>query len=119
MNATCAAARIRIRRSGAGELPEGRLGDHAGSCLRCQLETARNRSVQRRLAALSDEVLAAPSGVPEAVVARIGGSPVLVGEAPQRGRIRAAIAVAAAGAAMAATAGTLAAVGWWRLRAVA
>lgn len=119
MSTTCAAARIRIRRLGTGEIPGGRLGAHARSCLRCQLESARSRSVQRRLAGLADEVVAAPAGIPEAVVARIGGTPVLVDEEQERGRIRAAIAMAAAGAAMAATAGTLAAVGWWRLRAVA
>lgn len=119
MNATCATARLRIRRLGTGEIPEGRLGLHARSCLRCQLESARSRSVPRRLAGLADEVLAAPAGIPEAVNARIGGAPVLVIDERERGRIRGAIAVAAAGAAMAATAGTLAAVGWWRLRAVA
>jgi hypothetical protein len=75
--------------------------------------------VQRRLAGLADEVLTAPAGIPETVVARIGGPPLVVAEQSERGRIRAAIAMAAAGAAMAATAGTLAAVGWWRLRAVA
>ena len=119
MNAACLMVRYRSGRSGASDPPGGRLGRHVRSCLRCQAEEARRRSLRRRLAALADEVLIAPAGIPEVVHASIveplPGSAV----SAQRGRIRAAVTMAAAGAAMAATAGTLAAVGWWRLRVVA
>ena len=115
MSVACLAVRYRSRRLDPGDMPDGGLGRHARSCLRCQAEAARSGSLQRRLAALADEVLAAPAGIPEAVQGIVELPPAAAGPAT-RGRIRAAITVAAAGAAMA---GTLAAVGWWRLRVVA
>jgi anti-sigma factor RsiW len=119
MNVTCSIARMRMPDLDSDRQLSGRLGRHTQTCLRCQAETARYRSLQRRLRHLSSEIVVAPEGIPEAVIREIGAPPVAVEAAASRSRIRTVVTMAAASAAMAATAGTVAAVGWWRFRVVA
>ncbi len=118
MNPVCFAARTRIPNLEPGEQLTGRLGRHAESCLRCQAEGVRYRSLHRGLCHLSGEVIVAPEQICEAVLHRIGAEAVPSDGRSRRSRIRAAIAMAAASAAMVATAGTVAALGWWRFRVV-
>jgi hypothetical protein len=118
MNPVCFAARTRIPNLEPGEQLTGRLGRHAESCLRCQAEGVRYRSLHRGLRHLSGEVIVAPEQICEAVLHRIGAEAVPSDGRSRRSRIRAAIAMAAASAAMVATAGTVAALGWWRFRVV-
>jgi len=83
-----------------------RLSSHAETCLTCQAEAARYRTLSRHLGALASETIAAPATLLPAVVAEIR-RPVADGK---RGFIvrRAAIAAsAAAGAVAAAGAGTI------------
>ena len=119
MNLTCSIARVRMPDPGPDRRRSTRLARHTETCLRCQAEAARYRSLQRRLRDLSSEIVIAPDGIPEAVIREISAAPVGVEPASHRSRLRTVVAMAAASAAMAATAGTVAAVGWWRFRVVA
>ena len=48
-----------------------RLAEHASTCLRCQAEAARYRSLNRGLGALEDVTYAAPDGFVAAVMDRL------------------------------------------------
>jgi len=88
-----------------------RLSNHVSTCLRCQAEAARYRSLHRRLGALETVTYTAPEGFVASVMSRLTDPITTV--VSQRRRLfpsRAAITAAAMGAAVAATAGTLAVV---------
>ncbi len=112
MNAKCTIVRMRLPGvDSVDELGE-RLATHIETCLRCQAESARYRTLRRQLGALAGENLTAPETLVPSVVAQF--SPSEVDESGERriGLRRAAVAVsAAAGAAVAATAGTIIVVG--------
>lgn len=83
---------------------------HIATCIRCQAEVTRYRSVARNLAALRREVTAAPAGTTQNVLARLAR--------PPRGqRRRRTIEAAAATGAVVAVAGALAVAGWRRRQA--
>ena len=114
MNARCAVVRMRLPGvDSVDELGE-RLAVHVETCLRCQAEAARHRALRRRLGALSRDVITAPITLVPSVVARIEVDEPET-ETPRDLRVglrRAAVAMsAAAGAAVAATAGTIIVVG--------
>jgi anti-sigma factor RsiW len=115
MNARCAVVRMRLPGlDSVDELGE-RLAGHVETCLRCQAEAARYRTLRRRLGVLSRDTMTAPATLASSVAARID---VEESDAPAGRRVglrRAAVAVsAAAGAAVAATAGTIIVVGFRR-----
>jgi hypothetical protein len=96
----------------------GRLGRHAVTCLRCQAEAARYRSLRRRLARLADETEAAPTDLIGGVIVSIG-EPSLV-DSGDRDIPRTAVAAAAAAGAVvaaAAAAGAAVVIGLRRSRA--
>jgi len=112
MNAKCTVVRMRL--PGVDSVAElgDRLAGHAETCLRCQAEAARYRTLHRRLGSLSGELLNAPATLVPTVVARIEPVEAQVSDERRAGFRRAAVAVsAAAGAAVAATAGTIIVVG--------
>jgi anti-sigma factor RsiW len=119
MNVMCSVARTRMPDLESGRQLSGRLGRHTETCLRCQAETARYRSLQRRLRHLASEIGVAPEGIVEAVISEIGAPPADVEVVSRRSRLRTVATMVAASAAMVATAGTVAAVGWWRFRVAA
>lgn len=82
-----------------------RAATHAGSCLRCQVEAVRRRSLARQLNDLGAEVVPAPEGFVDRVMAGIGGQ----GEELVRPGSQKAFAAAGAAA-------ILGAVTVWRLR---
>jgi len=89
-----------------------RLSAHVGICLRCQAEAARYRTLRRHLGALSRDEMAAPATLVPSVVVRIDREAAESTTDPRVGLRRAAVAIsAAAGAAVAATAGTIIVVG--------
>ena len=112
MKTRCTVVRIRLPGVDSVDDLGERLSSHVEACLRCQAEAARYRTLRRRLGALSDDVMAAPASLIPTVAARIE---LEESENPEDVRIglrRAAVAVsAAAGAAVAATAGTIIVVG--------
>ena len=112
MNARCAVVRIRLPGvDSVDELGE-RLAGHVETCLRCQAEAARYRALRRRLGAMSQDLMTAPITLVPSVVARIETDRPEVSSDLRIGLRRAAVAVsAAAGAAVAATAGTIIVVG--------
>ena len=112
MNARCAVVRMRLPGvDSVDELGE-RLSGHVETCLRCQAEAARYRSLRRRLGALPRNELTAPSTLVPLVVARIHGEEAEATADLRVGLRRAAVAIsAAAGAAVAATAGPIIVVG--------
>jgi anti-sigma factor RsiW len=112
MNARCTVVRMRLPGvDSVDELGE-RLVSHVASCLRCQAEAARYRTLRRRLGSLSSEEMTAPETLLPSVVARIEREEAPAGTDPRVGLRRAAVAIsAAAGAAVAATAGTIIVVG--------
>ena len=86
-----------------------RLSGHVVTCLRCQAEAARYRSLRRQLGALEDLTYPAPQGLVASVM-RHRSDPI-TGVAAARRRLvpsRATVAAAATGVAVVATAGTLA-----------
>jgi hypothetical protein len=112
MNARCAVVRMRLPGvDSVDELGE-RLAGHIETCLRCQAEAARYRTLHRRLGRLSRDTMTAPATLISSVVARIDVEEADVSADRRAGLRRAAVAVsAAAGAAVAATAGTIIVVG--------
>lgn len=82
---------------------------HVAQCLRCQAESARYHSLVRALGALRHQLVRAPEGLVEAVIADLGRAPIA------RRRFKAG-QTAAAGAAVA-VAGAIAVAGWRRRRA--
>lgn len=116
MKTTCLVVRNRLPGRDAAGL-EGRLGRHVNTCLTCQAEQARYRSLHRRLGALRESVVEAPPGL-------IGAVLVAVDEAEQsadvsrHNRSHGPVVAAAAGAAVvAAAAGTIVVLGLRRVRA--
>jgi anti-sigma factor RsiW len=112
MNARCALVRMRLPGvDSVDELGE-RLVGHVETCLRCQAEVARYRTLRRRLGALSRDLMTAPVTLVPSVVVRIETAEAAPSGDLRVGLRRAAVAVsAAAGAAVAATAGTIIVVG--------
>ncbi|MEA3511173.1 MAG: hypothetical protein U9R51_07035 [Actinomycetota bacterium] len=112
MSTNCTIVRLRLPGVDAVDDLGERLSTHVGTCLTCQAEAARYRTLSRRLGALADETIAAPSTLLPSVAFRI--EHVDEEETSDRSVVirRAAIAVsAAAGAAVAATAGTIIVIG--------
>lgn len=72
----CRIARLRMAGGGA-------VGEHVASCLACQVELARGRSLQRELEALGSTTVTAPPGLLEDVLTGIdprdAGSPEVSG----------------------------------------
>lgn len=83
---------------------------HIGTCIRCQAELARYRSVARNLASLRHEVATAPHNTVEVVLEGLETEPRL----PRRRRT---IETAAATGAVVAVAGALAVATWRRRQA--
>lgn len=112
MNARCAVVRMRLPGvDSVDELGE-RLAAHVEVCLRCQAEAARYRTLRRRLGSLSSKEITAPETLTSTVVARITLEETEGSTNRRVGLRRVAVAVsAAAGAAVAATAGTIIVVG--------
>lgn len=115
MNARCAVVRMRLPGvDSVDELGE-RFARHVETCLRCQAEAARYRTLRRRLGALAPDVMAAPGTLVPLVVTSIELDESEASADRRVGLRRAAVAVsAAAGAAVAATAGTIIVVGFRR-----
>ena len=112
MNARCTVVRMRLPGADSVDDLGGRLAAHVETCLRCQAEAARYRNLRRRLGALAPDEIAAPGTLGPLVVARIELEESDVSPDLRVGLRRAAVAVsAAAGAAVAATAGTIIVVG--------
>ncbi|GMQ86733.1 MAG: hypothetical protein BMS9Abin07_2327 [Acidimicrobiia bacterium] len=108
MTATCRLVAMRLPAIEDPSELGTRLGKHTASCLRCQAEAARYRSLRRHLAALSTVSYPAPEGFVPSVMGRLSDPVVeVVRRTGQTVKSR-VVAVAAAGAAVVATAGTLA-----------
>ena len=89
-----------------------RLAAHVETCLRCQAEAARYRTLRRRFGGLSRDEIPAPQSLVPSVITRIELEESDVPADRRVGLRRAAVAAsAAAGAAVAATAGTIIVVG--------
>lgn len=86
------------------------LNSHVGSCLSCQAEMARYGKLRRQLASLADVAVAAPEPLVATVEAAIGVGQEPVGEPGDNAHP--ARVVAAAGALVAAAAGTVAVAVW-------
>ena len=71
MRPTCRVVAIRL--PGVDDITDlsPRLAGHASTCLRCQAEAARYRSLSRRLGALEDVSYEAPEGFVAAVMDRL------------------------------------------------
>ena len=112
MRATCRVVAMRL--PGVDDATElgPRLSGHVATCLQCQAEAARYRSLHRRLGALENTTYPAPDGFVRSVMRRL--SEPIAAAVPTRRRhlvpSRATIAAAATGAAVVATAGTVAVV---------
>lgn len=103
MRTRCALVRWQLPSSPDGSV-RGSHG-HVETCLRCQAELAKYRSLQRRLAGLAAVVYDAPVGMSAGVLAEIEAPRLAAEEAPPRRTatvVRVGVAAAAAGAAMAA-----------------
>jgi len=112
MNTRCAVVRMRLPSVDSVDDLGERLAGHVESCLRCQAEAARYRTLRRRLGALSRDFETAPATLVPSVVARMEIDEAETSADLRIGLRRAAVAVsAAAGAAVAATAGTIIVVG--------
>lgn len=112
MNARCALARMRLPGVDSVDDLGYRLATHVETCLRCQAEAVRYRTLRRRLGGLSRDEVSAPETLVPSVATRIELEESDVPADRRVGLRRAAVAVsAAAGAAVAATAGTIIVVG--------
>ena len=112
MSPTCRVVAIRLPGVDGVDDLGPRLSGHVTTCLRCQAEAARYRSLHRRLGALEETTHPAPEGFVAAVIRRLA-DPVAALKPRRRRHLvpsRATIAAAATGAAVVATAGTLAVV---------
>ncbi len=111
MSVPCRIARVQMPLVDVEDTFPGPLTAHVSSCLRCQAESARYRSLRRNLAGLTSRLEPAPERLAGQVSARITGSAVVSNvrrSRPPR--------VAAATGAVVAAAGTLAMVRWLRTR---
>lgn len=106
MKTTCTIVRTRLPGvDSVDELGE-RFAAHVSTCLSCQAEAARYRSLRRHLGALAEDALTAPDTLVPAIVAGMN-EPFVDEVAERRFSKRQAVAMsAAAGAAIAAAAGT-------------
>lgn len=112
MNTRCAVVRLRLPGVDSVDDLGERLSRHVETCLRCQAEAARYRTLRRRLGALSRDELTAPATLVPSVVARIDREQAEATTDLRVGLRRVVVAIsAAAGAAAAATAGTIIVVG--------
>lgn len=103
MSARCTMVRWQLPSSSDGSL-RGPGRAHAETCLRCQAELAKYRSLHRRLAGLASVTYEAPPGLATGVLTDID-APVIDEAVPDSSvAIRASVAVAAAGAAAVAAA---------------
>ena len=114
MKLTCRAVSVRLPLLGVDTGLVEPLASHLESCLRCQAEAARYRSLQRSLAGLSNEIERAPTGLAAAVETQITSGGTVSTLTP----VRLVRLVGAAGAVVAA-AGTVAMVRWIRARSAA
>jgi hypothetical protein len=71
MSATCRLVAMRLPGVESTSELGPRLATHAASCLRCQAEAARYRSLRRRLAELEDVAHPAPEGFVATVMSRL------------------------------------------------
>lgn len=103
MRTRCALVRWQLPSSPDGAVKG--VDGHVETCLRCQAELAKYRSLQRRLAGLAAVVYDAPSGLSAGVVSQIDAPRPAAADQPSRRTstaVRVSVAAAAAGAAMAA-----------------
>ena len=115
MKIACTAVRLRLPLLDEETALVEPLAAHFGSCLRCQAEAARYRSLQRSLAGLSHSSESPPRDLPALVEARLDG----LRSQPVGSAARRATRVAAAAGAAVAAAGTVVVVRWLRTRAAA
>lgn len=112
MNPRCTLVRERLPGVDSVDELGGRLFRHVGTCLRCQAEAGRYRTLRRRLGALSLSTATAPEMLVPSVVSHIVSNEPDAATGRRVVLRRAAVAVsAAAGAAVAATAGTIFVIG--------
>lgn len=112
MSTSCTIVRLRLPGVDSVDDLGERLAGHVGTCLTCQAEAARYRTLRHHLGGLSTAAFRAPSALVPSVTYRIDHLD--DEEINDRSVVmrRAAIAVsAAAGAAVAATAGTIIVIG--------
>ena len=112
MSTNCTVVRLRLPGVDSVDDLGERLAGHVSTCLRCQAETACYRTLRRQLGGLADQTMTAPAALVPSVVVRIENTD--LAETGNRSAVirRTAIAVsAAAGAAVAATAGTIIVIG--------
>ena len=112
MSTLCTVVRLRLPGVDSVDDLGERLAGHVETCLTCQAESARYRTLRHRLGGLAEQTTTAPATLVPSVVIRIE-NPDLEETGDRRAVVRrAAIAVsAAAGAAVAATAGTIIVIG--------
>ncbi len=118
MKTRCAVVRMRLPGVESVDELGPRLSSHVETCLTCQAEAARYRTLRRHLGALASETIEAPDTLVSAVAAQIQHP----AAEDRRGTMvrRAAIAAsAAAGAVAAAGAGTIIVIGLRRTRSAA
>ena len=112
MSTNCTIVRLRLPGVDSVDDLGERLADHVETCLTCQAEAARYRTLRHRLGGLSKAAIRAPSALLPSVVYRIDHADTEESSGRSVAVRRAAIAVsAAAGAAVAATAGTIIVIG--------
>ncbi len=110
MKTRCAVVRHRLPGVDSTDELSPRLQAHIATCLTCQAEAARYRSLRRRMGALADEFETAPAELVPAVVAAMN-VPV---EEEERISVAGRVAIAASatvGAAVAAGAGVVIVIG--------
>jgi hypothetical protein len=113
MNLACRLTRAQHPLADAGTSIARPLASHVSSCLRCQAESVRYRTLRRDLAALASRIETAPSGLAGEIAVRIHDASTASDAAAARSvRVGAG---AAAGAVVAAV-GTVVMVRWLRAR---
>ncbi len=108
MRATCRIVAMRLPDIEDPSELGTRLAKHTASCLRCQAEAARYRSLRRHPAELSTSTYPAPQGFVPSVMGGLSDPVIEVARRTRQTVTSRVVAVAAAGAAVVATAGTLA-----------
>lgn len=104
MRTTCALVQLQLPSSDDGSLL-GALDGHLRSCLRCQAELAKYRSLHRRLAELAERTYHAPPGFTGAVTSTTSAPLRLVEDTGDRSiAVRTTVAAAAGAAVVAAAA---------------
>ncbi len=108
MSATCRIVAMRLPDIEDPSELGTRLAKHTASCLRCQAEAARYRSLRRHLVELSTVTYSTPEGFVPSVMGRLTDPVIEVARRTRQTVKSRVVAVAAASAAVVATAGTLA-----------